>query len=37
MLYLACPYSHPNPSLREERFRIGNVPLHRNSSDCSAM
>jgi nucleoside 2-deoxyribosyltransferase len=24
MLYLACPYSHSNPLIREERFQIAN-------------
>jgi hypothetical protein len=24
MLYLACPYSHPNPQIRDDRFRIVN-------------
>jgi hypothetical protein len=23
-IYLACPYSHPNPEVREERFEIAN-------------
>lgn len=24
MIYLACPYSHPDPSVREARFRAAN-------------
>jgi hypothetical protein len=24
MLYPACPYSHPNPVIREKRFRTAN-------------
>lgn len=25
MIYLACPYSHPDPAVREARFRVANA------------